>query len=244
MFDAIKEKQEQVDVYTVDINTLSLHPLATTTPTMLDEQYQALKQDIEINGQIEPGTAYRNRLVDGRHRYLALNELGVKTMKIIKMPNNSTLEDIRDIVNSKEVGRHQTPTQLAIYAYNAYKDGIYKTIAEAGKAKGISVKQVSRAKRIAEGFKRPDILDTLFNGERIQTNPSSHITTNSLDTIVNWLSMDKASTMKDMTGIAMREAPTETEEALIAQVLSRMSQESEICRQALSSRLYSQLAKD
>ena len=100
----------------IKICNTSIHPEALKTPRMIEEQYEALKLDIEENGQIEPVVVYRNRIVDGRHRYLIAQELNLEILKCIKMPNNSTIGDIRRMVKSKETRRHESATQLAISA--------------------------------------------------------------------------------------------------------------------------------
>jgi ParB-like chromosome segregation protein Spo0J len=57
---------------------LKPHPAARLFPRMPDEQFQALKADIKEHGQLEPIVIWKNRILDGVHRYKACKELGVE----------------------------------------------------------------------------------------------------------------------------------------------------------------------
>lgn len=228
------------EIHTIDVDTLQIHPVAEATPLMVTEQYEALKASIEIRGQQEPGLIYRNRLIDGRHRLKALIELGEKTMNVVKLPNNTTVNELEDLVATSEVGRHQTPTQLAIFAFYGFKSGRYESLKEAAVSVGTSERQVLRAKKIEINFNRPDLIDILYNGGKVATG-NGKSTTSSLATIENMLKLFKASQGPDNTGITPRTEPTEDEELLIGKILSRVGQESVFCQQALASRLYSQV---
>lgn len=57
---------------------LELHPVANLFPVMSQEAYEALKEDIRVNGQQQMATTWRGLLVDGRHRIRACEELGVE----------------------------------------------------------------------------------------------------------------------------------------------------------------------
>jgi ParB-like chromosome segregation protein Spo0J len=51
--------------------SMQLHSLTETHPVMSIEQYEAFKADIAKNGQMQPVIAYRDKIVDGRHRLRA-----------------------------------------------------------------------------------------------------------------------------------------------------------------------------
>ena len=53
-----------------------IHPLANVFPAMADAEFQALKADIEQYGQREPIWLYEDKVIDGRHRLRACEELG------------------------------------------------------------------------------------------------------------------------------------------------------------------------
>lgn len=107
----------------VRLDEVELHKITETHPVMSREQFEALKNDIEINGQLQPAIVYRGKIVDGRHRYKALTQLGEESIKITRLHNNLTLDEVTNLVNSTEMRRHQSPTQLAIKGYRMYKAG-------------------------------------------------------------------------------------------------------------------------
>lgn len=55
---------------------LKQHPLSAAFPAMSADDFQALKDDVEINGQREPVMVYKGMVLDGWHRYRACMELG------------------------------------------------------------------------------------------------------------------------------------------------------------------------
>ena len=58
--------------------TLQQHPLSAAFPAMSDEDFAALKDDIEVNGQREPVMIFEGMVLDGWHRYRACLDLGLK----------------------------------------------------------------------------------------------------------------------------------------------------------------------
>lgn len=52
------------------------HPIANIFPAMSDSDFQALRDDIEQYGQREPIWLYEGKVIDGRHRLRACEELG------------------------------------------------------------------------------------------------------------------------------------------------------------------------
>jgi hypothetical protein len=61
---------------------LKQHPLSAAFPAMSAEDFQALKDDIEVNGQREPVMIFEGMVLDGWHRYRACTELGVSVHKL------------------------------------------------------------------------------------------------------------------------------------------------------------------
>ena len=55
-----------------------IHPAADSFPVMDEARFAELKADIEARGQIEPLTLCDGKVLDGRHRYRACRELGIK----------------------------------------------------------------------------------------------------------------------------------------------------------------------
>ena len=58
--------------------TYEMHPLTEVFPPLSPEQFADLKADIGANSLREPITVWRDRIIDGRHRYLACAELGIE----------------------------------------------------------------------------------------------------------------------------------------------------------------------
>jgi len=56
----------------------TVHPLAELIPPMSSREYADLKADLEANGQQEPITLYEGKILDGRHRARALDELNLR----------------------------------------------------------------------------------------------------------------------------------------------------------------------
>jgi len=187
----MKKKAKVIESQTIslyEVANLELHPLAKTTPLMNMNNYEALKLDIVDKGQKEPITLYRGRIVDGRHRHKILGELGVNEIKAVSLPNNTTSEELKEIVFSKEIRRHETPAQLAISAYKTMQGSNGELSAsKAAKMHGADRRKVSNVVKIAE-FGRLDIIEDLFNGLKINIGTErSKNYTDSLPTILDWL---------------------------------------------------------
>ena len=131
-------KSEVQEIKSITPELLTLHPEALATPKMSGIAYDALKRDIEINGQLDPVITYRGKIVDGRHRWLIIQELGIDFIKYIELPNNTTIAQLRRLVQSKETRRHETAGQLAIRAYRLYeqKDSEFSSMSAAADAVG------------------------------------------------------------------------------------------------------------
>lgn len=56
---------------------IEIHPAANIFPLMDEEAFKALKADIDVNGQREPVVFCDGKLIDGRNRLRACQELGI-----------------------------------------------------------------------------------------------------------------------------------------------------------------------
>jgi len=90
-----------------------VHPAATIFPMMTEEEYEGLKQDIKDNGQEDPIMLWRGKVLDGRNRLLACEELG-------RIPQVAKLSDDTDpwkyVLSHNLHRRHLTTSQRAMVA--------------------------------------------------------------------------------------------------------------------------------
>lgn len=56
---------------------MKIHPLADLFPSMDEDAFQRLKEDINLNGIIEPIWLHNQQIIDGRHRHRAATELAI-----------------------------------------------------------------------------------------------------------------------------------------------------------------------
>ncbi len=86
------------------------HPLSAAFPSMSADDFQALKDDIEINGQREPVMIFEGMVLDGWHRYRACIELSIKPTQF----NFPAEDDPVVFVKSQNLHRrHLTASQRA-----------------------------------------------------------------------------------------------------------------------------------
>lgn len=55
-----------------------VHELALVIPEMAEDEYEKLKTDIKAHGLRDQIVTYEGKILDGRHRYKALEELGIE----------------------------------------------------------------------------------------------------------------------------------------------------------------------
>ena len=168
----------KLEVFDVEILGLNDHRLASMHPMMGDCEFQSFKEDIKLNGQQEPIKLYKGKIIDGRHRKRAINELAIESgvakdrgslggmIKAVSLPNNTSIDEVSSIINSSEKRRMQTKTQLAAAAFKMASTTPSITNKDAALLKGIPVTGVNRCRRIVEllGSKA---LDDLIEGKEI-----------------------------------------------------------------------------
>lgn len=242
----MKHETIKEEIHSISPEDLELHPEALATPKMNSENYEALKRDIEMNGQIDPITVYRGKIIDGRHRWLIIQELGIDVIKYKKMPNNSTLKEIRSMVNSRETRRHESVGQLAIRAYKLKIDPSNKiaSFSDAAELVGVPRKRVSEVKRIIEVYGRNDIIELLFAGEKFNTGSVQiPFWTDSLGTILNWLSEHGTvvGAKQQKASIEPRKELTEDEQLLVNTYVTALKKESDLVLEHIAHALYSKV---
>ncbi len=131
-----------------------LHDLCHTHPKMNEKQFEALTESLSLNGQQQPIITYRGKVIDGRHRIWALNNLGIDLAHAVELPRNTKMEEVESFVKASETRRHQTKTQLACHAYLSLinpKTNI-TSATQAALDFGVSKRDVSICKTIAENI--------------------------------------------------------------------------------------------
>lgn len=93
------------------------HPLANVFPLMTDEEFSQLVADIKANGLAEPVIMYEGKILDGRNRWLATQQLGVAHREIKFEDLKGVTDDPATFVwSSNVVRRHLTQGQIDLAA--------------------------------------------------------------------------------------------------------------------------------
>lgn len=95
-------------------NMKQFHSLSSMLPMMQPDEYQALKEDIKINGLQVPITIFKDGIIDGRHRAKACDELGVQPKYQDFQENGISAADYIIIHNLNR--RHLNTSQKAVVA--------------------------------------------------------------------------------------------------------------------------------
>ena len=150
------------------------HPLSSAFPAMSEQEFQELKDSIEVNGVLNPITIHDNMVIDGWHRYKAANELGMDC------PETDLDESIdpRDFVLAQNKNRrHITMAQLAIATTEVYKwnpvgrpnnsllsKELNKTTAELAELSGASISTIEQAKSVLKNAS-PEVQEAVKSGK-------------------------------------------------------------------------------
>lgn len=161
-------------------DTLEIHPLADLYPHMPEDEFLALKADILSQGLLDPITLHENKIIDGRHRYRACQELDIAP----RFEEYKGESPIRFVVGKNGHRRHLNSSQKAIVALALEKElaklaklrqgarnDITQKFAEsekseareqAAKATGTNRQYVSDAKRLEQDA--PELLEQVRQG--------------------------------------------------------------------------------
>lgn len=135
-----------------------IHPAANLFPMMTEKEYQGLKADIAEHGQREDITEWCGKIIDGRNRLRACEELGIE-------PLIAELDEEHDpyayVISHNLHRRHLTTSQRAKVAANlaTLKRGrpssenpqnCGNTTEEAAKLLNVSTRSVEMAKQVVE----------------------------------------------------------------------------------------------
>jgi hypothetical protein len=89
---------------------LKQHPLSAAFPAMSADDFQALKDDIENNGQREPVMVLDDMVIDGWHRYSACIQLGLKPLQVTFDPED---DPVAFVLSQNLHRRHLSASQRA-----------------------------------------------------------------------------------------------------------------------------------
>jgi len=100
------------------------HEFSDIFPMMVGKEYNELKQDIRENGLMQPITTFEGQVLDGRNRFKACEELGIKP-QFEQFEGNDALQYVMS-TNLKR--RHLTDSQKAVVGrrYKVYYAKIYQ----------------------------------------------------------------------------------------------------------------------
>jgi hypothetical protein len=92
---------------------MKTHPVCKLFPDMSEDQFKELVKDIEENGQLEPILTYKDRIVDGRHRFKACKMLGIEP-RMEEWNGEGSL--VKFVVSRNLHRRHLSTSQKAMIA--------------------------------------------------------------------------------------------------------------------------------
>jgi ParB-like chromosome segregation protein Spo0J len=99
------------------MDTYEFHPFADAFPMMTDREHAELVADIKANGLLEPIMFYQDKILDGRNRYKACRELGIRAM--LHDFGGDDAEALAFVISKNLMRRQLTASQRAMVADNA-----------------------------------------------------------------------------------------------------------------------------
>lgn len=155
-----------------------IHPAATLFPMMGEAEFQQLKQDIKENGQQKWITFYDGKLLDGRNRMRACEELGIEpSTEEIGDSGDGTFDPFKWVLSMNLHRRHLTESQRSMVAAKLAKlklgDNQHKkegvqictpSIEDAASMLSVGRTSVAMAKKILEHGSK-EIIEAVEQGE-------------------------------------------------------------------------------
>lgn len=153
-----------------------LHPLCALFPRMSGAEYEALKEDIRVNGLRHPIITHNGMILDGGNRYQACMDLGIKPMMTEYTGGNL----VTYVLSANFFRRHLSPGQQAAIVASAqdwakantkggdrksdqsatlHFDSVEKRAAESG----ASIRTQKMADKVAKAS--PDLAKQVAHGE-------------------------------------------------------------------------------
>lgn len=155
----IKYKEIKDGLFEIDEDKAGLVPMAG------EAEQIAMSSDIRENGQIEPITLWRGKIVDGRCRQKALSMIGILPIKYKELDSSMTDDEVEIYVKSINTRRNLTLTQKLISAAREYIKSKSKSKAKIAQSWGVGSGTLDNAIYILR--KRPDLAQGLFDGNSV-----------------------------------------------------------------------------
>ncbi len=96
-----------------DWRSWGVHPIAFLMPSMTEEEYRGLRDDIAANGQRDPIERFEGKILDGRHRHRACVDLDIKP-DYVNLP--ASTNPVTYVISKNLHRRHLTVSQRAVIA--------------------------------------------------------------------------------------------------------------------------------
>ena len=109
-----------------------IHDYAKFFPPMEGEEFKALCQDVKTHGLLNPIVLHEDKILDGRNRARACDEVGVRP-KYESLANGINAFDY--VISQNVLRRHLTPSQRAILALELEKAFAAEPKANGGRGK-------------------------------------------------------------------------------------------------------------
>jgi len=150
--------------------TYEFHEIANMFPMMAVDEFEQLKQDIETHGLIEPIVLFENKILDGRNRFLACGEAGVKPHYEYYKGD----EPVSYVVSKNLHRRHLNETQRGVVAEkiadmkggertDLIPIGTKFSMDDAAKKMNVGRTTVARVRKVKQ--EAPELMPKLESGE-------------------------------------------------------------------------------
>lgn len=126
------------------MSRFKVHPLAKAYKLLSEEKYEQLRDDISQNGLIHPIILYEGKILDGRHRYKACEELGIQ-IEFDTYAGDDPSGYVRSMQNRRNVTVTEDACSVALLMQKA---GIDLKDKEAAETYHINCEMLRKARKI------------------------------------------------------------------------------------------------
>ncbi len=171
-------------------------------PLMKNTEFESMVASMKEDGQKDPVWLHDGLIVDGRHRWLALNAIDSDTIECKELPYSWDEETIIQAIISSETRRQKSKTQTAIQAARYYlkRKGTPHKITDGATAIkfGVSRGYITDAKKVIKKASEADV-ESLFNGFRVNMmNGKIRTQTDSLRVFLKYLNGNSNTEPEDL----------------------------------------------